>query len=77
MIDAIDLTEMVSEPTDVAATIAQIFARDAAFYEVIRKHGIKPVVFVGFDDAPTDTRDEARKRSDTALLAAIGRTQRR
>ncbi len=75
MSDSADLAEFVAI-TDPAADIDAIFQRDAAFYEVIRKHGIKPVVFVGFGDAPNDTRTEARKQTDTALLAAIGRTQR-
>jgi hypothetical protein len=72
--DAIDLAEMVSEPSDAAAQLHAIFWRDAELFRVISQHGIRPVVFVGFD-APADTRNETRKQTDAALLAAIGRIQ--
>jgi hypothetical protein len=56
--------------------IAAIFERDAAFYEVIRKHGFRPPVFVGFD-APADARDATRKQADAAVLTAIRRSGQR
>jgi hypothetical protein len=68
-----------------------VYARDAAIYDIVRKHGIRPVVFditpaeaaelaerfaemfrfPALDDAPADTRDDARRQSDAALLNAI------
>jgi hypothetical protein len=55
------------------ADIPSVF--DAMFNDELRaalRHGMRPVRWVGFD-APADTRDEARKQSDAALLTVIRR----
>jgi hypothetical protein len=58
--------------SDIGNEIEAIFARDAA---VIRKHGIRPVVFIAFDP-PAEARDATRRRDDAAVLAAIKTPQR-
>ena len=75
MSDSTGLAEFVAVAGP-SAEIDAIFARDAEFFRAISRYGIRPVVFVGFA-MPADTRDEARKQTDAALLAAIGRTQQR
>jgi hypothetical protein len=62
--------------SDFAMEIEAILRRDAAFYEVISRYGIRPVVLVGFD-APTDTRDASRKQADVAVLTAIRQSGQR
>jgi hypothetical protein len=78
-----------------AAAIAATFARDAAFFAVIARHGFRPVVWAikpedeaalaeritqifrgGPFDTVADTRTEARKQADGAVLAAIRRSGR-
>ena len=69
------------------------YRRDAALFDVISKHGFRPVVwqisetaaaelakrfaamfrFPVLDNVPDDARDSARKKSDAALLRAIGK----